>query len=75
MSGHSYEKWKDLGFQVTRGEKATYEHFGVPMFTRSQVVKIDSSKTHSGYGFCRRCGKKLRGDRSKDLCYECWKNS
>lgn len=27
----------------------------------------------SGYGFCTRCGKKLKGDTSRELCYACWK--
>jgi len=75
MSGNSYEKWKDLGFQVKKGGKATYEHYGVPMFIKNQVVKIGSNRTNSDYGFCNRCGKKLQGDKSKALCYECWKNS
>ena len=72
MYGRSYEKWKDLGFQVKKGESASYEHYGVPMFTRNQVVKIGYSNANSGYGYCDECGKKLRGDRSKSLCYECW---
>lgn len=33
-----------------------------------------NSKKHT-YGYCNKCGKKLRGDKSKDLCYECWSNS
>jgi len=74
MSGHSYEKWKDLGFQVKKDEKATYERYGVPIFIRNQVVMIGSSRTNSEYSFCDKCGKKLQGDRSKALCYECWSN-
>jgi len=38
-----------------------------------------SNKTRSigysnSYGYCNRCNKKLRGDRSKKNCYACWKS-
>ena len=28
----------------------------------------------TGYGFCSNCSKKLRGNRSKKHCFECWTN-
>ena len=28
MSGHTYEKWQELGYQVKRGEKAAYQYYG-----------------------------------------------
>lgn len=28
--------------------------------------------SQSGYGYCNRCGKKLRGNKAKPLCYACW---
>lgn len=28
----------------------------------------------SSYGYCNRCNKKLRGNRSKKNCYACWKS-
>ena len=26
------------------------------------------------YGYCQKCGRRLRGDTSKKLCYDCWIN-
>lgn len=72
MSGHSYEKWQDLGFQVKKGETASYKHYGVPMFKKNQVIKKSCSNTNSKHGFCDKCGEELRGNKSKSLCYECW---
>lgn len=39
-----------------------------------RIVSSSLSKNPT-YGFCNNCGKKLRGNKSKDLCYECWSNS
>ena len=39
--GHTYDKWKELGYQVKRGEQHSFIHFGNKCFTRDQVVRID----------------------------------
>jgi len=36
--------------------------------------KIRSIGYSNSYGYCNRCNKKLRGDRSKKNCYACWKS-
>ena len=43
-------------------------------YPKKQIGSGGYSK-HSDYGYCNKCGKKLRGDKSKELCYECWSNS
>jgi hypothetical protein len=45
-----------------------------PSYALKQIEAGSNSKD-SNYGYCKECGKKLRGDKSKDLCYECWSNS
>lgn len=30
---------------------------------------------NSAYGYCVKCGNKLSGDKSKKLCYRCWKDT
>ncbi|GAD78651.1 MULTISPECIES: hypothetical protein [Vibrio] len=35
--GHTYDKWRELGYQVRRGEKAAYKYYGKSIFTRDQV--------------------------------------
>lgn len=37
-NGHTYEVWQRLGYQVKKGEKAAYKHYGNYVFTRDQVV-------------------------------------
>jgi hypothetical protein len=34
---------------------------------------LTSTKTLNSYGHCSSCGSKLSGDKSKKLCYKCWK--
>ena len=36
-SGHTYEKWLELGYQVRSGEKAAYKYYGKSIFTADQV--------------------------------------
>lgn len=43
---------------------------GVSLPYHSPTKNIGYSS--SGYGYCDRCGKKLRGNKSKELCYSCW---
>ena len=69
MSGHTYDKWQELGYQVKKGAKADYNHYGQSIFKQHQVVYIGDDDDD---GFCDRCGKQLRGDLTKELCYECW---
>lgn len=33
-----------------------------------------NSDTSERYGYCNHCSKKLRGNRAKSYCYECWSN-
>lgn len=38
MKARTYDEWRDLGYQVQKGEKATGRNkLGVPTFTREQV--------------------------------------
>ena len=46
-TGHTYEKWKELGYQVKKGAKHSFNHFGNKCFTREQVVKIETKKKNS----------------------------
>ena len=39
--GHTYDKWQELGYQVKRGEKHSFNYFGNKCFTRDQVVRIN----------------------------------
>jgi hypothetical protein len=39
-NGHTYNKWRELGYQVRRGEKAAYKYYGKSIFTREQVEEI-----------------------------------
>ena len=42
MSGHTYDKWQELGYQVKKGEKAAYKYYGQSIFTKDQVFKVNS---------------------------------
>ena len=33
----------------------------------------DQNNYNKSYGYCKNCNKKLSGNKSKKLCYECWK--
>jgi hypothetical protein len=37
--GHTYDKWKEMGYQVKKGEKHTFNYYGNKTFYPSQVVK------------------------------------
>ena len=66
MSGHTYEKWQELGYQVKRGEKAAYEYYGNYIFTRDQVVSI-SGEEEAYVNHCWSCGRTV----DSDYCNKC----
>jgi|GEM_PF-6808417 hypothetical protein len=45
--GHTYFKWKELGYQVKKGEVYTYKLYGHEVYTEDQVYKISSRKSIS----------------------------
>ena len=42
MKSKTYAGWREIGYQVIRGEKASgRDKAGVPTFTRDQVEEVD----------------------------------
>lgn len=66
QEGHTYDKWQELGYQVIRGETASYTYYGNKIFTRDQVVKIKKSYRNH----CWNCGESINS-RINSKCYEC----
>ncbi len=62
--GHTYDKWQELGYQVKRGETATYTYYGKKIFVKNQVVK----KTYQNH--CWMCGDKISSEYD-EKCYVC----
>jgi hypothetical protein len=57
----------------TKQEKSDYSK---PYYSSSKSgysSQKQMSNSYSKAGYCKRCSKKLKGDTSKHLCYECWK--
>ncbi len=47
----------------------------LPLYKIKGLSTVNTKSIESQkIGFCNNCGKKLRGDITKDLCTECWKN-
>ena len=55
---------------LTQGMKTMLAPRVKGIINKTKKVLVPSGSTN--YGYCQRCGKKLQGDRSKKLCYECW---
>ena len=56
----SHPHAKSIGYKYPQGRQNKY--------TKKTITK-------SMQGYCSNCQKKLRGDITKKLCFECWKNS
>lgn len=67
---------KDVG--NSKVEIARVSHSQAELMIRDREVNLLSHNkpiqisSYSTYGYCDNCGKKLRGNRSKKHCYECW---
>lgn len=54
MKAKTYEQWKEIGYQVKRGERSTMRDAqGRPLFTREQVEESRDFDTRNGLRFER----------------------
>jgi len=62
--GHTYEKWQELGYQVKKGERHSFNYYGNKCFTRDQVVRIDciDEEEESYLNHCWNCKKTVDSD-------------
>ena len=69
--GHTYDKWQELGFQVKKGERHSFNHYGNKCFTRDQVVKIDDDEEDEPYvNHCWKCKETVDSD-YEEKCTDC----
>ena len=69
--GHTYDKWQELGFQVKKGERHSFNHYCNKCFTIDQVVKIDDDEEDEPYvNHCWKCKKTVDSDYQKK-CSAC----
>ncbi len=64
-STYQSSKWVTQGY-LSNNNKGYYT-------SNYSSKKSGYKSSKSPYGHCKRCSKKLSGDKSKSLCYACWK--
>lgn len=68
-NAHTYNKWKELGYQVKKGESAAYKLYGKSIFTRDQVTKGNEGKFEYK-NTCFNCGRDVESS-SDEQCGSC----
>ena len=69
MSGHTYDKWQKLGYQVKKGEVASYHLYGKNIFTEDQVIEV-SGQSSEYHNHCWNCGQDVDSN-DESQCDDC----